>query len=350
MDIIAEKIKAVRANQAKWVRKNFKDSSELEKGLEDEFEKAKWNIGDTKVYQGITYEVGGFNSKGSPLWRKKKESGNGDKQEQSSSPVKHQTDSNEQSEKHGSDVKLSESEKKQLNAVIRDGFLISKSSYKDVSKMSLEKTPKGNWRCYYDGKDTGNVISGSLMSRSTAKKIGLLKNSDVDKAQDDELEKGMSNEFGYSFKVPKTGRDIKKQINDVVLPHLEVEIENTKNTISELLKCCGNAPNIEVPIWWTCDMKFDIPYKIYDWAETTYDSDSYKKDDFLFDSFSKQKRSIETAKSKEEAECRRKYNDAVRKYCDQTMDIKTSEILLNQISDSKEFELTLKQMNALRFV
>ena len=38
----------------------------------DELEKAKWNVGDTKVYQGVTYEVGGFNAKGAPLWRKAK--------------------------------------------------------------------------------------------------------------------------------------------------------------------------------------------------------------------------------------------------------------------------------------
>ena len=45
-------------------------------GSEDLFEKAKWNVGDTKVYQGITYEVGGFNDKGTPLWRKKKDTNN----------------------------------------------------------------------------------------------------------------------------------------------------------------------------------------------------------------------------------------------------------------------------------
>ena len=50
-------------------------------GTEDLFEKAKWNVGDTKVYQGVTYEVGGFNAKGTPLWRKKKEDSNSGKQD-----------------------------------------------------------------------------------------------------------------------------------------------------------------------------------------------------------------------------------------------------------------------------
>lgn len=37
---------------------------------EDIIEKGKWKVGDTKVYQGVTYEVGGFNAKGAPLWKK----------------------------------------------------------------------------------------------------------------------------------------------------------------------------------------------------------------------------------------------------------------------------------------
>lgn len=45
---------------------------EVFKGEENDIEKAKWSVGDTKVYQGITWEVGGFNAKGTPLWRKKK--------------------------------------------------------------------------------------------------------------------------------------------------------------------------------------------------------------------------------------------------------------------------------------
>lgn len=71
--------------------------------------------------------------------------------------------------------KLSAAEQKALDNVVDKGFKISRSSWNDVSKMSLEKTPKGNWRCYYDGKDTGNTIAGSLMSEATAKKLGMLK-------------------------------------------------------------------------------------------------------------------------------------------------------------------------------
>lgn len=38
--------------------------------FDDTIEKGKLNVGDTKIYQGVTYVVGGFNAKGNPLWRK----------------------------------------------------------------------------------------------------------------------------------------------------------------------------------------------------------------------------------------------------------------------------------------
>ena len=43
--------------------------------MRNSFEKAKWNVDDEKVYQGITYFVSGFSAKGSPLWKKKKDQG-----------------------------------------------------------------------------------------------------------------------------------------------------------------------------------------------------------------------------------------------------------------------------------
>jgi hypothetical protein len=41
------------------------------------FEKAKWNVGDEKVYQGVTWVVDSFNAKGQPRWRKKKDGSGG---------------------------------------------------------------------------------------------------------------------------------------------------------------------------------------------------------------------------------------------------------------------------------
>lgn len=70
-------------------------------------------------------------------------------------------------------VKITSKQQQQLNEVVDKGFLISKNTYNDTSKMKLERTPKGNWRCYYDGKDTGNTIDGKLMSESLARKLDM---------------------------------------------------------------------------------------------------------------------------------------------------------------------------------
>ena len=51
--------------------------------------------------------------------------------------------------------------------------MISNSKYNDTSKMKLERTPKGNWRCYYDAKDTGNTIDGKLISENLARKLDM---------------------------------------------------------------------------------------------------------------------------------------------------------------------------------
>lgn len=41
----------------------------ISKSFETDIEKGKWQVGMTKPYQGKTYVVSGFNTKGNPLWR-----------------------------------------------------------------------------------------------------------------------------------------------------------------------------------------------------------------------------------------------------------------------------------------
>ena len=103
--------------------------------------------------------------------------------------------------KGGSRSKLSAAEQKSLDAVVDKGFKISRSSWNDTSKMSLERTPNGNWRCYYDGKDTGNTISGDLMSEATAKKLGMLKDDkSTSKVDDTSLKLGDAVTFTHRGK------------------------------------------------------------------------------------------------------------------------------------------------------
>ncbi len=54
-----------------------------------------------------------------------------------------------------------------------DALGTSDRKYKDIKKVKVSATPKGNWRVYYDGKDTGVTLSGSLLPDKTVEKYGL---------------------------------------------------------------------------------------------------------------------------------------------------------------------------------
>lgn len=77
--------------------------------------------------------------------------------------------------KVGDVSKLTAQQKSMVDKVMDKGFLMTSSKYNDKSKVELKKTPKGNWRCYYDGRDIGATISGKLISDTAAKKIGWYK-------------------------------------------------------------------------------------------------------------------------------------------------------------------------------
>ena len=66
-------IKNHRTFVANQIEKSFDSGISISKELD--IEKAKWKVGDEKQYQGATWVVGGFNAKGTPLWRKKKDGG-----------------------------------------------------------------------------------------------------------------------------------------------------------------------------------------------------------------------------------------------------------------------------------
>ena len=129
----------------------------------------KWKIGDTKVYQGVTYEVGRFNDKGTPLWRKKKDTNNDTKQDSGNSDVKNRSTTIADK---AEEIML----KNMTDKVMDKGFLTTNSKYNDKSKVELKKTDKGNWRCFYDGRDIGVTLNSSVISEAAAKKAGWYKN------------------------------------------------------------------------------------------------------------------------------------------------------------------------------
>ena len=105
-------------------------------------------------------------------------------------------------------------DKKKIAGVsdIMEGFRIQTNKYSDLSKMSLQKTPKGNWRLYYDGKDTGTTMQASVISDANAKKAGLWKEEGEEKKAptlDDHAKKTPTKTLENAAKSPKAPGSVK---------------------------------------------------------------------------------------------------------------------------------------------
>ena len=105
-------------------------------------------------------------------------------------------------------------DKKKIAGVsdIMEGFRIQTNKYSDLSKMSLQKTPKGNWRLYYDGKDTGTTMQASVISDANAKKAGLWKEEGEEKKTptlDDYAKKTPTKTLENASKSPKAPGSVK---------------------------------------------------------------------------------------------------------------------------------------------
>lgn len=156
---------------------------------------------------------------------------------------------------------------------------------------------------------------------------------------------------GYESKIKfrKTGKEIKEQLNSQVIPALNSELAVAKSEADEVLKECGDAPTHDVPEYWTGDLHIEMPYKFYEWDETTVPENSNS----IISSFSPdsyQKRCCKNAPAtQEEADARCKYNEQVRKIANITTDIKACEIVSQNLKDNESVELSVRQLVAFKF-
>lgn len=51
---------------------------------------------------------------------------------------------------------------------------VSNSRYNDASKVTVRATPKGNWRLYYDDKDTGVTVGHREFDSEALDEAGIL--------------------------------------------------------------------------------------------------------------------------------------------------------------------------------
>lgn len=171
-------------------------------------------------------------------------------------------------------------------------------------------------------------------------------------AKEADMEKSdIMNALSYQseIKVSKTGKEIKKQVDDVILPELTANLAVKENEATEKLKECGGAPTKDVDPWWTSDVKMDVGYKVYAWEETYFNPEEGGVAGSLSYSDAEEKKAkVNCPTSKEEADCRRCYNDIVRAICSIKVDIKACEIL-KELNDDTTYELSPRQVLSLKF-
>lgn len=167
--------------------------------------------------------------------------------------------------------------------------------------------------------------------------------------------------YGNPIAVKKTGKEIKDQINTVILPFLLSKKEEVQINLSNFLDNAVVLPTC--PCWTKIDInEEEFPYKQYSWEETHFVEKSFG---IIFKGFGdvavdeecdegecikeKIKVSPYYPQTKEESEARLKYNNLVEDYRDILMDIKTANVLLNTLKDNDEYYLNIEQLVGLKF-
>lgn len=174
-----------------------------------------------------------------------------------------------------------------------------------------------------------------------------LKDEDsIHKSEESDIEKSdiMYAISSGEIKVSKSGKEIKEQVENVLIPDIKADMSNVSDKIEDVLKECGKAPTKDVEKWWTCEVKMDVPYKIYDWDQVYYNENPSVSESVS----SSQEKDMNFATSQEEAKARRDYNDLVRAYCQMKVDLKACEILKG-LNDNSKYDLTPKQVLAFKF-
>lgn len=156
-------------------------------------------------------------------------------------------------------------------------------------------------------------------------------------------------QYGGDIKVTKTGKEIKKNVTDILIPELNAALATKKKEANECLKSCGQAPTKDINPWWTDDLRIEVPFKVYDWEEMRMKS----TDDRMVETLSAEhtaemEKKYNFAKTEAEAMARNQYNDCVRAVCNVMVDLEACRVV-QSLKDEKEYELTPKQFATFRF-
>jgi hypothetical protein len=167
---------------------------------------------------------------------------------------------------------------------------------------------------------------------------------ELQKGEDGEaLEKSHMDAFEWSDKIvfKKSGKDIKAQF---ALAKVLETSENSKlaEDIEEALEHLTMSPT-EKPNLWGNRESVVVPYKVFNWNQTYYNTGNSMHD------VSESEESCRACNTPEEAEENRKYNELVDKWINSCAELKMIDLYANHLDDKKEYELTARQMLALKF-
>ena len=150
-----------------------------------------------------------------------------------------------------------------------------------------------------------------------------------------------------NIKVTKTGKEIKDQVDSVLLPELNAALAAKEAEATTKLGECGNAPTKDPDTWWTGDVKMDVGFKVYNWRESEWCQNDGRMYPTLSASDEAEKKG-NCPTSAAEAKAREEYNELVRRICNIKVDIKACEIL-KTLKDNTQYELTPRQVITLKF-
>lgn len=171
---------------------------------------------------------------------------------------------------------------------------------------------------------------------------------------------GALKNYNNPMMIKKTGKEIKAQINDIILPFLANKKDEIQTALSDFLSSAVVLPTN--PCWMKIKMdETEFPYKQYSWEEMNWSEKSFGQIFKGFGDIEIEEDCCEEScenvakvcpyypQSKEEAEARQKYNNLVEDFRDVIMDIKTANVLLGSLKDEDEYYLTVEQLVGLKF-
>lgn len=209
----------------------------------------------------------------------------------------------------------------------------SRKSWDKVDRLMMEVKP-GMWPADMSDKDIKDVIWGAIMNYNTSSK-NIVKSLLLQNIEDQDLiEKSHINEFVYNedMKVSKTGKELKEKFQEQIKGEVE-EIREYMENVNGLLVSIGEQPTKQVKDVWY--------YKIDGWED---------KLPVLPMIYGAGYKSLEGESNSEDRDVNKyKYDQLVSKLIDCYIEVLMLNTMINNMKDSKEYKLTVRQAAMLGF-